>query len=79
MLILAKHSRSGEYTFMTITDGKKTVNISHGPFGVNVCMNNAAHQAFKGMGKHFESFPEAARSYKSSFMRNAIEYASQNI
>lgn len=79
MLILAKHKRFGEYTFMTVTDGKKIVDINHGPMGVNVCMNNAAHQAWKGMGKSFKTFTEAASAYKSSFMRNAIEYASQNI
>jgi hypothetical protein len=79
MLILTKHKRFGRYTFMTITDGKKIVDINHGPTGVNVCMQNAAHQAWKGMGKHFESFAEAANAYKSSFMRNAIEYASEII
>ena len=79
MLILTKHKRFGEYTFMTITDGKKVVDINHGPEGVNVCANNAAHRVWKGMGKHFQSFTEAASAYKSSFMRNAIEYASQNI
>lgn len=79
MLILAKHRRFGEYTFMTVTDGKKIVDINHGPMGVNVCMNNAAHQVWKGMGKSFKNFTEAANAYKSSFMRNAIEYASQNI
>jgi hypothetical protein len=79
MLITLKHQRSGDYTHLSITDGKKTVDITKGPHGVDVCMQNSMHQVWRGMGKRFDSFSSAAAAYKSPFMRRAIEYAGDQV
>jgi len=46
---------------------------------VNVCCLNAAHKAYKGMGRTFWSFEEAKAAYKSAEMKSMIEFVESQV
>lgn len=59
-----------------VTNGKQKAYVAVFKSGaINVLNANAAHRAFKGIGRHFWSWDEAIAGYKSAFMKNVIELA----
>lgn len=59
-----------------LTSGKKQMSVTVSENYLNVLVHNAAHDAYRGSGKHFFSdarFDEASKAYKSSVAKEMIE------
>lgn len=52
--------------------------VSGGINYVSVIVNNAAHRAYRGLGRQFENFSEALSAYSSPEVRSMIQ-AAQNL
>ena len=63
--------------YITMEAGKKTMQILIGPTYVNVLCKNAAHVAYRGMGRFFDSFEDALNNYKSPEAKAAINHAKE--
>ena len=69
-------TKANNYNGMDITvDMKKDFWISETNGTINVLTKNAAHAAYKGMGRFFDSWEDALNAYKSSEAKAAIQYA----
>ena len=63
-----------------VTNGKQKAYVGIFSSGsINVLNANAAHRAFKGMGRMFWSWDEAKAGYKSAFMQAVIELAEESL
>lgn len=76
--ILEQTTDNGNHYF-TMASDKKEVYLSADKHGtVNVCVQNAAHQVFRGSGKFFygeKAWKEALNAYKSADVKAMIEFA----
>ena len=65
----------GRCTFVTAECGKHRATVLVAPNYINVSVQNAAHRAWKGMGKTFATVEQALANYRSAPIRAIIEAA----
>jgi len=72
--------RVGQRMHFELATEKKSAFISYnGEHGwIDVCCQNAMHQAWRGMGRTFHSFDQALAAYKSSDMKAMIEFVREH-
>jgi hypothetical protein len=70
--MVLKHSVGDGYNMLRLSDGKNVASVMKAPDGVYVLNENAAHRAWKGIGRKFANWDEALAGYKSSFMKGVI-------
>ena len=68
-------SNEGGTKWVDATCGKTNAWIAFSKHGVQVCCKNAAHRAWGGMGKRFDSAEAAKSNYRSAEMKAIIEAA----
>lgn len=75
VMIVEEHRTESRVSF-ELSCGKKSAYVSYGlVYGdVDVCVNNASHRAWRGIGKCFASFTDAFNNYKSAEVRAMIEF-----
>jgi hypothetical protein len=49
---------------------------SHG--GFDVCVQNASHRAWGGLGKHYRSLEDALSNFKSAEVKAMVSFAAAN-
>jgi ribosomal protein L31 len=69
------YDNTGRYTFVTGECGKHSAMVTVAPNYINVRVCNAAHRAWKGMGKTFATVEQALANYRTAEIRAIIEAA----
>lgn len=74
-IIITRTNTEGNYKSAEMTAGKKSafVMINIKTNEVNVICKNAAHKAWKGCGRWFDSIQDAVDGYKSTAMKEMIK------
>jgi len=67
--------QTGTHNSVTITAGKKEFFIMKSDYSINVLCKNAAHAAYNGMGKFFDTWEQAIDAYKSEAAKESIKTA----
>ena len=67
------------YRTVEATCGKTSATLVVTPVAIHVCVNNANHRAWRGLGKTFETFDQALENYKSSAMKQIIAHVKRGI
>jgi hypothetical protein len=79
MQILKTHSQQlsnlGRYFYFEAQDGRHRVLVCVAPNHLQVIVQNSSHQAWRGMGKRFETIAAAIANYKTAEVRRIIEVA----
>lgn len=76
MIELVEKTESESGFCLELTCGKKSAVVGIWKSGiVTVCCLNAAHRAWRGLGKTFSSVEEALENYRSSEMKSMIRAA----
>ena len=60
---------------ITLTAGNKTFFVYKCDSYINVLCKNAAHSAYRGMGRFFDTVEQAIDGYKSTAAKEAIKTA----
>ena len=66
-----------KYITLDITVDNKEVQITKGPYGVNVLYKNAMHKVYRGIGKSFDNIDLAIANYKDRKIVIALEEAKE--
>ena len=66
-------------TWVDATCNKTSAWVAISKHGVQVCTKNAAHKAWGGMGKHFNTKDAAISNYRSGEMKAIIEAAFEQV
>ena len=69
----------GERTYYKFQGKRNIVNVTvNSKIGyVNVLNENAAHRAYRGMGKTFDNMVQALNAYKSAEMKSILQYVAE--
>lgn len=75
-ILTTNESRSETRLSLELACGKKAAYVGYNfRFGmVDVCVYNASHKVWGGMGRTFRSFSEALDAYKSPEVKAMIEH-----
>ena len=73
--IITNTSKSETSIYLELTCGKTSAVVGFSKYGVNVCCQNAAHRAWRKLGKRFTNVEVALANYKSPEMKAIIEAA----
>lgn len=66
--------------YFDVQVGNKAIFLGYARRGtLTVCVKNASHQAWKGMGRTFGGFDEARNAYKSSEVKSAIDFVRSEV
>ena len=65
----------GRYTHVIGECGKHRATVTVAPNYINVSVQNAAHRAWRGMGKTFATVEQALANYRTAEIRAIIEAA----
>ena len=75
-ILIVKEIRSETMIHVELACGKKAAylgfNFKHG--FIDVCVQNASHRVWRGMGRTFRSFAEAIDAYKSPEVKAMIRH-----
>jgi ribosomal protein L31 len=69
------YGNTGRYTFVTGECGKHSATVTVAPNYINIRVCNAAHRAWKGMGKTFATVEQALANYRTAEIRAIIQAA----
>lgn len=78
MMVQIERINTAEHAnYITATCGSKSamVAINHDKTTVQVICKNAAHKAWRGSGRFFDSVQDAVDGYKSAEMKSMIQAA----
>lgn len=78
-VLILDQSIEGEYTFFELATEKQEMFVNVGPVAVRVCVKNASHKAYRGMGRSFETIEDAIAGYKSAACKTMLEYVQDAI
>lgn len=66
---------SRRYFFIDMECGKRRASIVVEPEGIRVCVLNASHRAYGGMGRQFDTAEQAIEAYRSGAVKEMIRTA----
>lgn len=73
--ILEQNLSLGRYFTVELETAKAAAIVCVDPCSVRVIVQNAAHKAYRGMGKHFANEAAALANYKRADIRAMIAHA----